>query len=512
MQPIEFAPRSFSHGILVLLAVCFLALSAARAQTFKLVNDTEGSYWPLVQGLDGNLYGVSGNGTGTYGDGGSIFRMTPTGKLTTIYTFCSLTGCADGQSPNGIVLGTDGNFYGTTGFGGANSNIDCNGEEVGTCGTIFKLTPTGKLTTIYNFCTLTSCDDGSLPGSLLVQGSDGNLYGTTRYGGTGVGCPQNLFGPVGCGIIFKISLSGKFAVFHSFCTSTVGTCYDGTYPWWLTLGKNGDLYGTTNWGGPGSGGTQCQDHGCGIFYTISYKGVLTPLYNFCLATGCPDGAGASSGVILASNGDFFGTSGSGGANNFGTIFTITPTGTLTTLYSFCAQSGCPDGGFPGYPPIQATDGNFYGTTGSYGANGTGGTLYKMTPSGKLKTIYSFCITDECNDGTGPSQFFQATSGMLYGTASGGGPTANGTIYALTPALTAFVQPVPFIGAVGTNVTILGSSLSSTSGVFFNGAAAGFSIVSNTEVTTTVPTGATSGKITVTTSGGTLTSNVAFEVK
>jgi hypothetical protein len=296
MRSNEFALRNFSQEILVLLAVCLLALIPARAQTFKVVDGNEGSYWPLVQGLDGNLYGASGSGTGTYGDGGSIFRMSPTGKLTTIYTFCSLTGCADGQSPNGIILGTDGNFYGTTLAGGANSNIDCNGERVGTCGTVFKITPTGKLTTVYSFCAQSSCDDGSLPGSSLVQGSDGNLYGTTRYGGTGAGCPQNLFGPVGCGIIFKISLTGKFAVFHSFCTSTVGTCYDGTYPWWLTLGKNGNLYGTTNWGGSGYGGTQCNNHGCGIFYTISYKGALTPLYNFCIATDCPDGSGASSGV------------------------------------------------------------------------------------------------------------------------------------------------------------------------------------------------------------------------
>lgn len=507
--------RPWSSGVVSKLAALLLfcvATAATQAQTFKLVNDNEGSDWPLVQGFDGNLYGASGNGQGTYGFGGSIFRMTPTGKLTTIYTFCSQTGCADGQNPNGIVLGTDGNFYGTTGFGGANSNIDCNGERVGTCGTVFKITPTGKLTTMYSFCALANCADGSLPGSLLVQGTDGNFYGTTGYGGDGVGCPQNLFGPVGCGTIFKISLTGKFATFYNFCTSTLGTCYDGTYPWWLTLGKNGDLYGTTNWGGPGSGGPQCQEHGCGIFYTISYKGVLTTLYNFCLVTGCPDGAGASSGVTLASNGNFFGTSGSGGANDDGTVFTITPAGGLTTLYSFCAQSGCPDGESPGAPPIQATDGNFYGTVSFGGGADDPGTLYKMQPSGKLKTIYTFCQQVNCNDGTTPSEFFQATNGTLYGTASGGGLTAAGTIYALTPALAAFVQPVPFIGAVGTNVTILGSSLSSTSGVFFNGAPAGFSIVSNTEVNTTVPTGATSGKITVTTSGGTLTSNVAFEVK
>jgi uncharacterized repeat protein (TIGR03803 family) len=512
-QPVSLGNFGGRNPIVVLLLFCLAATATMSAQKYKSLNETEGSDWPLVQGFDGNLYGVSGSGTGTYGDGGSVFRITPAGKLTTIYTFCSQKGCADGQGPNGIILGTDGNFYGTTGFGGANSNIDCSGEQVATCGTVFKITPAGKLTTMYSFCAQSNCDDGSLPGSLLVQGTDGNLYGTTRYGGSGAGCPQNLFGPLGCGVIFKISLSAKFGVFHNFCTSTVGTCYDGTYPWWLTLGKNGNLYGTTNWGGSGAGSSDgCDGHGCGIFYTISYGGALTTLYNFCVATGCPDGSGASSGVTLASNGNFFGTTGGGGANDFGTVFTITPAGVLTTLYSFCAQTNCPDGAYPTAPPIQATDGNFYGSTGSYGANGTGGTLYQMQPSGKLKTFYSFCIDINCDDGTGPSQFFQATNGTLYGTASGGGTTAGGTIFAVTPALTAFVQPVPFIGAVGSKVTILGSSLSSTIAVYFSGTSAEFTVVSNTEVTVTVPTGATSGKITVATSAGTLSSNVVFEVK
>src|SRR5579872_3697489 len=121
-------------GILFALG---LAAIASSAQTFKVL-DNEGSYWPLVQGLDGNLYGSSTAGTGTNGNGGSIFRMSPNGKLTTIYTFCSQTGCSDGVEPNGLVLGRDGNFYGTTHEGGSNSNIDCSGESVVTCGTVFR--------------------------------------------------------------------------------------------------------------------------------------------------------------------------------------------------------------------------------------------------------------------------------------------------------------------------------------------------------------------------------------
>lgn len=493
---------------LFVLILLFAVATLASAQKFNLL-DSEGSGSPLVQGTDGNLYGVSNSGTGSYGNGGSIFRMSPTGKLMTIYTFCSQPGCADGAEPNGLVLASDGNFYGTTHEGGSNSNIDCGGESAITCGTIFRITLSGKLTTLYNFCSQTNCADGSLPGSVLVQGTDGSLYGTTGYGGTGPDCDNGEFQPSGCGTVFKFTPSGVLTTLYSFCNGDF--CPDGNQPWALVLGQDGNLYGTTNFGGVGFGGPECSS-ACGTVFKITNKGALTTLYSFCVATGCPDGAHPQTGLTQASNGDFYGVAVDGGADDFGTVFDITPSGTLITLYSFCAQSGCPDGAYPNAGPIQATDGNFYGTTDSHGANGVGGTLYKMTPAGTLTTIYSFCVDVDCDDGTSPSGFVQNTNGYLYGTAYSGGSTGQGTIFALTPGLRAFVRPVPFIGAIGSAVKILGTSLKGAIAVNFNGTAATFTVVSATQIIATVPAGATSGKITVVTAAGTLASNIAFEVK
>jgi uncharacterized repeat protein (TIGR03803 family) len=219
------------------------------------------------------------------------------------------------------------------------------------------------------------------------------------------------------------------------------------------------------------------------------------------------------GLVVGSDGNFYGTAGDGGAYDWGSVFKITAGGTLTTLYSFCAQTNCPDGAYPQAGLVQATDGNFYGTTSGYGANGVGGTIFRSSHSGTLKTLYSFCSETDCNDGTGPSApLFQATNGTLYGTDTGGGTAGGGTVFALTTGLSHFVETVPTVGKVGTAVRILGSGLTGSTSVSFNGTAATFTVVSATEITTSVPTGATTGKITVATPGGTLTSNVSFQVK
>lgn len=493
---------------IVLLVVCLVAAVAAPAQTFKVLDPNGGSDQPVIQGPDGNLYGIV-FASGTYGNGGAVVRVSSTGKSSTLYTFCSQPNCADGQSPSGLVLGTDGNFYGVTLEGGSNSSIDCRGEEVGPCGTVFRLTPTGKLTTIYNFCSLANCADGSLPNSVLVQGTDGNFYGTTWYGGTSGTCNGSLTQPTGCGTVFKITPKGGLTTLYQFCSSDTCTAD----PSGVVLAKNGVFYGLTNFGGTGTGGPQCGS-GCGVFYSITSAGVFTTLYSFCIDTGCPNGAHPQGQLVLASDGNFYGVADDGGANNFGTVFKITPSGTLVTLYSFCAQTNCPDGGFPDAGLIQATDGNFYGSTSSYGATGTGGTLFRISASGKLKTLYSFCAQTDCNDGTEPlAALFQATNGNLYGTADGGGPTSFGTIFGLSTGLAPFVETIPTIGKAGTNVRILGNGLTGATAVNFNGTSATFTVVSATEITATVPTGATSGKVTVTTSGGsTLTSNVSFVVK
>lgn len=179
----------------------------------------------LVQGTDGEFYGVGFRSAPN--DGGSIFKVSPSGTVTPIYIFCRRMPCRDGKAPNGLVLASDGNFYGTTEFGG----------EFGV-GTIFQLTPSGSMTTLFNFCTGQSCPSGVAPVGELVQGSDGALYGTTLSGGDHDG-----------GTVFRFTLSGVFTTLYSFCSQSPN-CADGTNPIaGLVQASNGLFYGTTSRGG-----------------------------------------------------------------------------------------------------------------------------------------------------------------------------------------------------------------------------------------------------------------------
>jgi len=498
--------RRFVTGVCGAILLMLSTGTESRAQTYKALTDFSTYETSLIQGFSGYLYGTA-SGPGQYGYGGSIFKMTPAGTVTTIYTFCSKPSCADGEWPDtGLVLGTDGNIYGTTYSGGANSSILCNGEEVSGCGTVFKLTPGGELTTLYNFCSQTNCADGSGPGGSLVQGFDGVFYGMTGAGGAGT-CPNyNFTRPFGCGTIFQITPAGALTTLYSFCAVSCVDGWDATGN--LIQARDGNFYGSTNFGGTGSGGPQCGS-GCGTIFQFTPPGTLTSLYSFCIDEGCPDGAGPA-GLVLATNGAFYGTTGSGGAANYGTVFSFTTPNALSTLYSFCTLANCPDGEYPQEGLIQASDGNLYGTTPFGGAN-SGGTLFKITPAGGLTTVYNFCAQTNCTDGIGPDvPLFQDTNGILYGSA-GGGPTGNGTVYSWSAGLRPFVTTLPTSGKAGKKVTILGNNLTDASAVTFNGMGATFTVVSATEITATVPTGATSGKVHVTIPSGTLSTEVPFLV-
>jgi uncharacterized repeat protein (TIGR03803 family) len=490
-------------GHLALALLFTLAAGAAYAQSYKVLANT-GSTGSLIQGPNGDLYGtgVATGTSGPYGNGGSVFNMTAAGTMTTVYPFCSLPGCADGSSPTGLVLGSDGNFYGTTRIGGANSTIDCSGETAQSCGTVFKLTPSGELTTLYSFCSLVNCADGSLPASALVQGLNGNFYGITSFGGTGT-CPNyDGFQPVGCGTIFMITPTGTLTTLYSFCAVSCTNGWDVIGS--LLLDPNGKFYGTSNYGGTGSGSVECND-GCGtLFEFTSSTKSLTSLYSFCIPQGCPDGARPQASMVLA-NGVFYGTTAVGGAGNQGTVFSYKGSGTPSVLYSFCTVSGCPDGDDPqGIMP--ASDGNFYGTTASGGAN-QGGTLFKVTPAGGLTTLYSFCQQADCFDGIAPNVTpVQATNGVIYGAADGGNP-GNGVIYEWAAGLKRFVKTVPSVGVGGTEVIILGNGLTGASAVSFGGTAAKFAVVQPTEIKAIVPAGAPSGYVRVTTSTGAVLSTV-----
>ena len=194
------------------------------------------------------------------------------------------------------------------------------------------------------------------------------------------------------------------------------------------------------------------------------------------------------------------------------MFKITPAGTLTTLYSFCSEAYCSDGAYPSasQPLARGTDGNFYGTT-FMGGTGSAGTLFEVTPEGTLTTLHSFCYSISCRDGAGPDAgLMQATDGNFYGTASQGG-LGSGTAFSLSVGLGPFVETVPTAGKVGTKVIILGNNLKGTTSVAFNGTEAKFEVVSDTEITTSVPGGATTGYVTVTTPKRKLQSNVVFRV-
>ena len=464
-----------------ILVLCTAGAIASYGQTLTTLvsfNGINGSapQWALVQGLDGNLYGTTYNGGDSvfpacYLGCGTVFSVTPGGTLTTLHSFCIQAGCVDGANPiSGLVQATDGNFYGTTYYSETNAN-----------GTIFKISPSGSLTTVYNF----DYTEGAQPYGGPVQGANGALYGPA-FGGAINACVG------GCGTIFRITPMGTLTTLHEFDST------DGAEPYaQLIQATNGAFYGTTERGGTYNEGT---------VFRVTPGGTLTTLHNFDLT----DGSSPRGRLVQAIDGTLYGTTYYGGAHNSGTVFKMTPSGALTTLYSFTGGS---DGGEPNAGLIEATDGNFYGTTlngGIVTSCSVGcGTVFQVTSGGTLTTLHTFNV----NDGGHPNGgLIQATDGNFYGTTSIGGASDDGTIFSLTVGLRAYVITQPSSGKAGTAVKILGTNLTGATSVSFNGTAARFKVVSTAEISTVVPAGAASGKVRVTTPGGTLASNPPFHVQ
>jgi uncharacterized repeat protein (TIGR03803 family) len=251
-----------------------------------------------VQGSDGNFYGTAGGGANYCGlnQCGVVYKITPDGTYTTVHSFDG----SDGDVPiGGLVQGSDGNFYGTTNAAGAYGD-----------GTVYKMTPAGVVTTLYSFCSLEDCADGSSPWDTLVQGTDGNFYGTTFYGGAPYYCGYN--GPPGCGTVFKITASGVLTTLHSFCVSGP-PCTDGHgLQAGLVQATNGNFYGGTGGGGGSSG------QGSGTLFEITPTGTLSTLHVFDYA----DGAGVVAGLVQGTDGNFYGSTVEGGAYGVGTIFRL----------------------------------------------------------------------------------------------------------------------------------------------------------------------------------------------
>ncbi len=344
----------------------------------------------LIQGNDGNFYGTTEYG-GTSGGFGAVFKITPAGTLTTLVSFNN----ANGAYPTaGLVQGRDGNFYGTTSAGGTNGGF----------GTVFKMTPAGALTTVFSF----DNTRGANPYGGLVLDASGNLYGAAAYGGPYIDQDDN---GLGYGTVFGLTTNGMFTNLYMFTGST-----DGFYPLTgLTLGNDGNFYGTTaeadTFGDPA--------FGAGTVFRITSGGVFTNLVSF----NYTNGANPYAGLVQASDGNFYGTTYNGGDANAGTVFQMTPAGMLNYVVSFNNLNGAnPYGAL-----VPGSDGNLYGTTELGGANDYG-TIFQMTPAGALQCLLSF---DYFSNGANPTAgLFQATNGTFYGTTYSGGSHGGGTIFHL----------------------------------------------------------------------------------
>ena len=396
----------------------------------------------LTKGSDGNFYGAAGPQI--------LFKITATGVFTTLYKFSppDVNGGKDGISPVGLTQAEDGNFYGVTEGGGANGG-----------GTVFQLTPGGTLTTLYSFSARNSDyenADGLYPTCNLIQGADRNLYGVASQGGTdgdgtvfeityaGVfktlhtftggkdgaepkasllqGSDGAFYGSNAAGIIFRITPTGGFSVLYDTGVSTVGSGIYTPPVSSLIQVSNGNFYGTQLLSGSNTGS----------IFMLTPAGVYTDLHDFAPSANPGfnyGGASPLSGLLLGSDGNFYGTASMGGANTVGTVFKFSASGTLTPLHDF--SNGNPTGANPSSALALGPDGDLYGTAPAGGAYGRGA-AFRVTSAG---TISALCSFTHVNDGG----YFPETSltlgldGNFYSATTAGGVHGDGTIFQLTPA-------------------------------------------------------------------------------
>src|SRR5580698_1469613 len=375
----------------------------------------------IVTDAAGNIYGTTTAG-GIRGGQGVVYELVPNADKSAwsyqeIYQFCVTIGCPDGRLPGGrLVIDRHGSLYGTTIFGGANRKKDWSG-------TVFKLTPNADrshwdFTSLYSFCSNRRCLDGAAPNvglSYVGQASgavyDGHapLFGIAQIGGGGL---RVVVGKYGRGVAFElVTRHGQIAerVIHDFCVQD-DACSDGGAPLReLLAGADGTLYGGAN------GGTGFD--GAGVVYSLQkesgHKFNYSILYDFCMTTGCPDGAGPTN-LVLGPSGSLLGVAGNGGTGAFcpndygcGVVFQLAPNGPgwqQSVLYNFCQQSGCLDGGGPLSLGMDAS-GNLLGTTLLGGGNASstapygGGVVFSF--NGGYSPLYSFCAQTNCADGSIP---------------------------------------------------------------------------------------------------------------
>jgi uncharacterized repeat protein (TIGR03803 family) len=402
----------------------------------------------LTQGADGNLYGTTQQG-GSYGYG-TIFKVTPSAPA--VYTnLWQFDGVVGNQPVSSLTLASDGNFYGTTSYGGTFND-----------GILYRFTPPGSLTVLHSF----NGTDGSFPTVAPVEATDGNLYGVTDSG-----------------TIYRVTLpAGKFKLLPH---NTKGV------PSQLYLASDGNLYGTTFDGG--SNGT--------LFRMITPAGTIKIIYSFSGA----DGTGPNGPLTQGKDGYLYGTTSFGGANDRGEAFKTTLSGKLTVLHSFdnIISGTNNDGADPEAGLLAASDGYLYGANYDAGAYGFG-TIFQISQSGTFTKLFDLTGFSGAAPGSQPfTTLMEHTNGSFYGLNLGGGPTGTGTFYSLTPPnpIQILIVEGPIFLKPGVAVEILGANLEQVFAVDFGGVQAQFQPGTNNYLIADVPNDAVDGLITVTLQSG-----------
>ena len=367
---------------------------AAHATQFTMTNRvTHGGSYAITVGT----HPLPRSCAVTRGSGTALNDVTDVAITCTPPVVYSFNGPPDASSPGGSLLqASDGNFYGTSIYGGATGT----GAELSGAGAVFRITPSGTETVLHSFTGGPS--GGREPARAgLVEGSDGNFYGTTSRGGA-----SNK------GTVYRITPAGVFTLLHSFA----GAPTDGEYPLaGLLKASDGNFYGTTFIGGANNEGA---------LFKITPAGVESVVHSFSSVGG--GARSPASDLIEANDGNFYGTSVIGGSGTRGTVFKVTPAGVATVLHSFVGPPG--DGALPaGAALLEASDGNFYGVAGGGGTNDRG-VVFRLTPAGVHDVLHSFNVSD----GEYPSTTLaEGSNGTLYGATYRGGVSGFGTVFKLS---------------------------------------------------------------------------------
>ena len=392
--------------VLGLLLIAGNIFGAAELQTLMSFGTTTGNTptGPLIQGKDGSFYGTMSAGKTTLA--GAIFKISSSGQFSPVASLTEDIGIAPGE---GLALGADGNFYGTTMRGG-----------LGNFGTIFKVTPKGKLTTFASF----DGTNGWVP-ICLVTGVDGNFYGAAWHGGGVV----DSNAPFGHGTVFKLTPSGELTALFAFA----GT--NGDMPMALIQGLDGNLYGMTQYGGSAYDPNGLP--GYGTVFQLTTNGTLTTLCEF-----DGTNSSSPQALVQGNDGNLYGTTYWGGTNFNGTLFRLTTNRELTTLHEFSAFDSMDqnaDGANPVGRLFQGKDGCLYGGTRNGGTNFLSfhpglGTFYKITTNGALFTLASLGQSpSSLLSGPIPKGLIQDRKGNFLGTTYSGGTNNMGSVVKLVVA-------------------------------------------------------------------------------